>query len=123
MFAQDLLAVLPEQIVHVPQSRERVRRDVFDQLEDRDRDIIPCRAEKYHRVRGLEIDVLTARIAALAFCKPAYISRLQEVVIGVSQNVASAGIIESAVVVVERGYGTCENMKGEHTLRDKYLLQ
>ena len=50
-------------------------------------------------------------------------SRLQEVVIGVSQNVASASIIESAVIVVERGYGACENAKGEHTLRDKYLLQ
>ena len=67
LLAQDLLAVLPEEDVHVAQARERLRREEPNQLEERHRDVVPSGAEEDADVRGLVVDVLAARILIRSF--------------------------------------------------------
>ena len=67
LLTQNLLAVLPIQIVDVTHARERIHREVFGELEDRHRDVIPYRADEYHRISGLVIDVLATGIAISVF--------------------------------------------------------
>ena len=66
LFAQDLLAVLPIQIADIAHARERIHREVLGELEDRHRNVIPCRTEEYHRIGGLVVDVLATGIAISA---------------------------------------------------------
>ena len=59
--AQDLLAILPEEVVQVPQAREWLPGEVSEQLEYRHRNVVPRRAEEYDCIRGLGFDVFAGR--------------------------------------------------------------
>ena len=116
LLVQDLLAILHEETVQVPQARVRVRGQVFDQFEDGNRDVVPRRAEEYDRARGLIVDVLAAYTSVQCHpAKPATslhaVGHLQEVIVGLGKVAAPAGI-ESVIVVIKCSFRAHENAQG-----------
>ena len=58
LLANDLPAVLPEEVVEVAKTRPRMHRDVSDQLEEGAGDVVPRRAEKDGGLAGEVVHIL-----------------------------------------------------------------
>ena len=62
---QDPLAVLPEEVVQVEQTPERICRDVFEPFEDRSGGVVPSETEEYDCLGGLVADVLATKTSKI----------------------------------------------------------
>ena len=65
LFSQDPLAVLPEEVVQVEQTPERICRDVFEPFEDRSGGVVPSETEEYDCLGGLVADVLATKTSKI----------------------------------------------------------